>query len=356
MRYAETVRTGIRGHDLFTTTYFPDKKPIVATLCFHHGLAEHVGRYREIFSHFADAGIAVVAGDAVGHGKSTGTKAYIDRFDDIVDDFESLVDWTLDWVDRGGSIEDTSAGSNDQLPNPSEQGRDTVPIFLAGQSLGGLIAALTALRQQDRYSGLLLCSPALDVEWTPMLRVQASIGGVLSALVPQARIVAAIDPVNLNKDPVKVQNYIQDPLCFKGSLPSRTGYESMLAFRKLSTLSSEFKIPLYAHHGTSDKITSLAATRYVIALSNIVFIHCILKAPLQILLIEYHMVSRRLDTCILFCNSDRSFIDAASSLDKTFIPVEGGYHEILHEDPHGHAIIHGMIDWIVSHSQDTSKL
>ena len=44
------------------------------------------------------------------------------------------------------------------------------PLFVGGQSLGGLVAALAVLRDQQRWAGLLVCSPALDVEWTPVLR------------------------------------------------------------------------------------------------------------------------------------------------------------------------------------------
>jgi hypothetical protein len=43
-------------------------------------------------------------------------------------------------------------------------------MFIGGQSLGGLVAVHTALRSQHLWSGLLLHSPALDVEWTNMLR------------------------------------------------------------------------------------------------------------------------------------------------------------------------------------------
>ena len=44
------------------------------------------------------------------------------------------------------------------------------PMFIGGHSLGGLIAALTCLRDQQRWAGLLVLSAALDVEWTLSLR------------------------------------------------------------------------------------------------------------------------------------------------------------------------------------------
>lgn len=244
MLYAETKRSSCKGHELFVVSYFPSNQPIHAILCFHHGVSEHVGRYRIIFTKLADAGIAVFAADATGHGQSGGPAVYIERFSYLLDDFESLCNWAMEKVKERSPETD-------------------LPVFLGGQSLGGLVAALTTIREQDRYAGLLLCSPALDVEWTPMLRFQAAIGGVLSTLVPRANIVAAVNPAHLNKDPEKVREYLEDPLCHQGPLPARTAYESMLAFKKLGSLAPTFEIPLYAHHGTADKVTSLSATKYV---------------------------------------------------------------------------------------------
>lgn len=45
-----------------------------------------------------------------------------------------------------------------------------VPCISAGQSMGGLIATHLVLRDQDAWAGLILCSAAIDVEWTFVLR------------------------------------------------------------------------------------------------------------------------------------------------------------------------------------------
>lgn len=51
--------------------------PPLAVLVWHHGIAEHIGRYREVFTRLAEAGVAVYAGDVVGHGRSEGARALI---------------------------------------------------------------------------------------------------------------------------------------------------------------------------------------------------------------------------------------------------------------------------------------
>jgi len=58
--------------------------------------------------------------------------------------------------------------------NTLHQQSPTTPHLLRpyppGHSLGGLIAALACLRDQSAWSGLLLCSAALDVEMGLVLR------------------------------------------------------------------------------------------------------------------------------------------------------------------------------------------
>jgi acylglycerol lipase len=72
---------------------------------------------------------------------------------------------------------------------------------MAGQSLGALIAASAVAREQSSFRGLLLFSALLDVEMTPILRVQNALGGPLSALLPWARIVPAVRLEDMSEDP-----------------------------------------------------------------------------------------------------------------------------------------------------------
>lgn len=48
-----------------------------------------------------------------------------------------------------------------------------IPCISAGQSMGGLIATHLVLRDQSAWAGLILCSAAIDVEWTFILRCAA---------------------------------------------------------------------------------------------------------------------------------------------------------------------------------------
>lgn len=47
MTYEEGEATSVTGNKLFTAEYLPNPGPPVAILMMHHGLAEHIGRYKD---------------------------------------------------------------------------------------------------------------------------------------------------------------------------------------------------------------------------------------------------------------------------------------------------------------------
>lgn len=49
----------------------------------------------------------------------------------------------------------------------------------------------------------------------------------------------------------------------------------------------------------------------------------------------------------------RALVEGASSTDKTFVPVEGGYHEVLFEEG-GDQLAQGMIDWILARAKNSN--
>src|SRR5687768_10683451 len=94
-----------------------------AALLVVHGLSDHSGRY-EYFGHrMAGSGISVYSFDLRGHGLSEGRRGHADRFEVLLQD-----------VDGFRREVDTITGG-------------TLPLFLLGHSMGGLIA----LRYIEEY-------------------------------------------------------------------------------------------------------------------------------------------------------------------------------------------------------------
>jgi hypothetical protein len=55
--------------------------------------------------------------------------------------------------------------------------------------------------EKSLFLGLLLFSALLDMEMTPMMRIQHAMGGPLSALLPWARIVPQGSTEGMSEDP-----------------------------------------------------------------------------------------------------------------------------------------------------------
>ncbi|GIL44020.1 hypothetical protein Vafri_1598 [Volvox africanus] len=181
------------------------------------------------------------------------------------------------------------------------------PVFLVGHSMGGLVASLVCLQRQDQLAGLMLHSPALDVEWTPVLRAQAAVGTLLSLLIPRARVVPAVRPENLSSDPALVAEYVSDPLNTVGPVRARTANELLRGFAEIRRRALELRLPVYVCHGTSDAVTSAAASRRFV------------EGP-----------------------------GGVSSVDRVFRSVEGGYHELLH-GPEWEDSVRALLAWMREH-------
>ena len=91
----------------------------------------------------------------------------------------------------------------------------SVPLFLGGVSFGGLVATTAALRvlatNELRVAGVVLVAPALDLEWTPVLRFQAGIGAFLARRAPNVRGAPAAPPERLSDDAEAVRSHAGGP-------------------------------------------------------------------------------------------------------------------------------------------------
>lgn len=253
-----------------------------------------------VFTAFADAGIEVRSYDALNHGANPlarpDDKAYIPSFSMLVDDLRA-----------------TLAAAAAAHPR--------APLFVGGHSLGGLVAlhaALGTLATErapplPRLTGLLLSSAAIDVDWTPVLRLQAPVGGLLAALVPRARLVPGVPIDCISPDPALVAAYAADPLNLPGNVRARTANETLKAFRAAgATVAARGGLqspPVFAIHGDADRCTSMPAAKRL--------------------------------------------VDGAA--DGSIVVFEGGYHELLHGETRARAV--GVcVDWILARAAGESKM
>lgn len=203
--------------------------PARAAVVIAHGKDEHIGRYRHVVEALIEQGYAVYSHDHRGHGKSDGRRGVIDRFDDYVDDLVLLVEFARN-------------------RNPE------TPVYLLGHSMGGLIAVRYALQHQEKLAGLILSGPALRVgDELPAWKRRAFL--LLGKFAPE-KLLAALEPDILSRDPAIGQAFIADPLCITG--PTNLGFARTLYLAAEATRSRapECALPLLIMHGEADKLTS----------------------------------------------------------------------------------------------------
>ena len=148
-----------------------------AVLINLHGLGDHSGLYPALAEHFPPRGIALHAMDLRGNGRSQGQRAYVERWEEYREDLARFV----------------------ALVREEEPGR---PLFLLGNSLGGLIVLDYALVSPQGLRGVIAASPALGRLGVPAPLL--ALGRVLSRVWPRFSLRTGLDLSGLARDPAVV--------------------------------------------------------------------------------------------------------------------------------------------------------
>ncbi|MBS6361333.1 alpha/beta hydrolase [Burkholderia sp.] len=210
--------------------------PPRATVALLHGLAEHARRYDALAARLNAAGIDVLAIDLRGHGRSPGKRAWVERFDDYLNDADALV---------------------------AEAAQGDSPLFLMGHSMGGAIAALYAIERMPAHgrtvAGLVLSSPAL-APGRDVPRWMLALSRVISRVWPTFPALK-VDAALLSRDKAVVEANRADPLVHHGAVPARTGAEVLDAMARIERGRGTLRVPLLVYHGTEDKLTEPDGSR-----------------------------------------------------------------------------------------------
>ena len=213
---------------IFFQSWLPEEDPVAAILIIH-GLGEHSGRYMNVVNHFVPLGYAVYALDHPGHGKSEGTRVYIDQFDDFIQTVEILF----------YKIQKEQSGKK---------------IVVLGHSMGGLIATHFIGKYQGQIAAGVLSGPAVKIpDNTPGIVV--AMGKILSKLLPKAGVID-LDVEGISRDPKVVEAYQKDPLVNHGKTTARLGAELLSAMEKVPEIAANIKIPIIILQGSADRLVN----------------------------------------------------------------------------------------------------
>lgn len=240
-----------------------------------HGLGEHAGRYEHVARRLNEWGFAVRGYDQYGHGKSGGARGALTSDNRLLDDLADLLDSTRWRMDK------------------------TTPLILFGHSLGGLVAARLVALGMRPVQGLVLSSPALELELSVFQKLMLS---VLPRLAPDLRVGNGLDPRLISHDPAQVQAYRQDPLIHH-RISGRLARFMVEAGAATRAHAPHWTVPTLLLYAGADKLVNPAGSRAFAA-----------AAPAQVVSAHgfddlYHEIFNELDREPVFA-SLKAWLDA----------------------------------------------
>jgi acylglycerol lipase len=217
--------------------------PARAAVLFVHGYGHYCAPlYDWLATTLAPRGVLCFALEHVGHGKSEGLRAYVPSMDGLVEDL----------LRCAAALR---ASREDALP-------PEVPFFAYGESLGGGMCILAALREPQTFSGLMLMSPMVGTSggMVPPWPIVA-LGQAAALIAPTAAVAPVKEILPLCfRDMSMLPAARADPNRYSGRMRLRTAFELKDAIARLGARGAELALPLFVAHGTGDQVTSHAAS------------------------------------------------------------------------------------------------
>ncbi len=205
-----------------------------------HGAVEHSGRHAEFIDYllrsFPD--VAVTTFDNIGHGRSGGTRAYVESFRDYVEDFRTVGEFV-------------------HSKNDPE-----TKTFILAHSLGGLITLTALLDTAYGYpfaiAGLVFSSPCIRPR-TILASASRPLLLRLDLLTPKLHLPMIYTGKDLTRDPERANDFDTDTLIPK-FLSVRMAKEVVEAADRIVGLSYYLRIPSLFLVAGADKIVDPAST------------------------------------------------------------------------------------------------
>lgn len=222
-----------RGLRLYSCEFVPEPRAAGgagAVLVVMHGYGEHCRRYDELARHLTKRGHRVCALDARGHGRSSGPRGHVLRFEQYVEDLTAFV--------------------------AQVAARHSQPVFLLGHSNGGLIALRAVQRGLAGVRGLVLTSPLLGLRERKK-PVPDAVARALSWALPWLPLPNGIQARELTHDLALQAAREGDRWCHGVATP-RWYWTATLAGREALAQAEALTVPLLLAQGEQDPIVDPA--------------------------------------------------------------------------------------------------
>jgi alpha-beta hydrolase superfamily lysophospholipase len=208
----------------------------VARLVLVHGYGDHAGRYADVMTWLASHGVACHAFDLRGHGRSSGRRAFVRRWDEYLDDLDAML-------------------SPKKASGPFCDGDDGAPLFVLGHSHGGLVVSVAGIRGRlapHGVAGVILSAPYhVNAFRVPLYK--SILARVADVCWPRLRVPSGIRPEMTSSDAGMIEESRRDPLMLRCATP-RWYREHRRAQREAIANARQFTLPLLVVQGDDDVI------------------------------------------------------------------------------------------------------
>ena len=201
-----------------------------------HGFAEHLGRHQILAKALVEEGYCVEAFDCRGHGRSNGLRAYIQSFQEYVDDLAAFI-------------------KEVQLNYPVD-----TPCFLFGHSQGAHIVLRYAIEKPSApLNGIIVSSPFLGLA-IKVPSIQKMIVSFSSRFLPKLPLFSQIKEEELTHDKAVIESTKRDPL-YLNIIRTRWFTETLQAQKDTMERASSLKLPLLMQQAGDDRIVDKKIAR-----------------------------------------------------------------------------------------------
>eukprot|EP00752_Nemacystus_decipiens_P011577 g10281.t1 len=263
-----------RGQRLHLRTFLPEGGVEMKALLFwYHGYAAHVNgpTLLDFTRGMAASGYAVIAVDQHGHGYSDGATVMIADYKHLLDDNLGILDVVMNGTPDG---EQCSLGLGGDVRDKMAK----LPFFFGGQSMGGSLSLLMALRvwrdssrseMASRFMGTLLNCPAIKAN-PPPKPILMLLKHVIAPLFPTRQIPRFLENVSVPElvwvNPEHMEMGAMDKvglpggLGWPGTMRLGTGSTLLDMLAELDSRLSEISFPFLVLHDPDDGVVRFEGT------------------------------------------------------------------------------------------------
>lgn len=194
-----------------------------------HGLGEHSGRYAEYPVALENERLSFAMFDYRGHGRSRGTKFYVDSFRDYLKDVSAFHQFL------------------------GIQYREAESPVVYGHSVGALVAVHWAAINPHKSRALFLSSPCFELLTR---KIVLDINYCVNKIMPKYEYRNPVVTRYLSHDPKEVENYEKDPL-IERKISARLAEELYKACQALDKeIAQKLEIPVFMMLAGDDRIVN----------------------------------------------------------------------------------------------------